>query len=95
VTAVRDKIVTQGWPINCTQCRKVKVQGTNSSKQKRYSLYIYKQINVSECLLPFWTYIKIVVCVRAKIHAVRKDRFSCSQRKLLRKCLHRLQEKLY
>jgi len=49
-----DKIVTKGWPINCTQRRNVKVLGTNSSKQKRYSLYIYKQINVSECLLPFW-----------------------------------------
>jgi hypothetical protein len=64
---MRDKIVTQGWPINCNQSRKVKVQGTNSSKQKGYSLYIYKQINVSECLLQFWKYIKIVVCVGGKM----------------------------
>jgi len=40
VTPARDKIGTQGWSINCTQRRKIKVKGTNGSKQERYSLYI-------------------------------------------------------
>ena len=61
-----------------------------------WASYKYGIIKFCYIVASCWIFIyELLSVVRGKIRTVRQDRFSCSQKKLLRKYLHWLQETLY